>query len=306
MVWECGRGSHDIERAVISRAAATVLPALVALATVPARATDCAGQPQGEGHVIDVVDARSFRLSDGREIRLAGIEPVVADSTKAGRTADLSAIIAGQDVSLRGEDDAPDRYGRQSAFVFLAGSDTPVQNLLLKEGAALVSSEIAEKGLSQRLVDGRGHGTRRKKGHLGRVPRHKKRGKYRRYFDWDWAFYAGRGHGSHRTTSRGNDLPELRASLDTGLCCDYFEAQYGGDRICRHNAQVTGKPANSSSWLCRGPPRSTDRGGANRADRSSEWELTRHDPEKWASAFGGKSCSGKAGSAAARACGREE
>jgi hypothetical protein len=151
------------------------------------------------------------------------------------------------------------------------------------------------KGLRQRLVDGRGHGTRRKKGHLGRVPRHKKRGKYRRYFDWDWAFYAGRGHGSHRTTSRGNDLPELRASLDTGLCCDYFEAQYAGDRICRHNAQVTGKPANSSSWLCRGPPRSTDRGGANRAGRSSEWELTRHDPEKWASAFGGKSCSGKAG-----------
>ena len=64
---------------------------------------------------------------------------------KAGRTADLSAIIAGRDVSLRGEDDAPDRYGRQSAFVFLAGSETPVQSLLLKQGAALVSSEIAEK-----------------------------------------------------------------------------------------------------------------------------------------------------------------
>lgn len=33
--------------------------------------------------------------------------------------ADLAAIVAGKDVTLRGEDDAPDRYGRQSGFVFL-------------------------------------------------------------------------------------------------------------------------------------------------------------------------------------------
>ena len=33
-----------------------------------------------------------------------------------------------------GTDDAPDRYGRQSAFVFLTSSDTLVQGLLLAEG----------------------------------------------------------------------------------------------------------------------------------------------------------------------------
>jgi len=79
----------------------------MALVTVPARATDCAFEPQGEGHVTGVIDGRSFRLSDGREIKLAGIEPVASDTAKADRTTDLSAIIAGKDVSLRGEDDAP-------------------------------------------------------------------------------------------------------------------------------------------------------------------------------------------------------
>jgi hypothetical protein len=134
------------------RAAVTVVPVLMALAATPARATDCAFEPQGDGRVISVIDGRSFGLADGREIKLAGIEPIAADTTKADRTADLSAIIAGKDVSLSGEDDAPDRYGRQSAFVFLAGSETPVQSLLLKEGAALVSSEIAEKACAAALL----------------------------------------------------------------------------------------------------------------------------------------------------------
>jgi len=137
---------------MLRRVAAMLLAALTALAAMPARAGDCAFEPQGEGHVTGVIDGRSFRLADGREIKLAGIEPVAADTSKADRTADLSAIIAGHDVSLRGEDDAPDRYGRQSAFVFLAGSDTPVQSLLLKEGAALVSSEIAEKACAAALL----------------------------------------------------------------------------------------------------------------------------------------------------------
>jgi hypothetical protein len=42
-------------------------------------------------------------------------------------------------VTLSGEDDTPDRYGRQPAFVFLAGSGTLVQGLLLAQGEALVS-----------------------------------------------------------------------------------------------------------------------------------------------------------------------
>ena len=134
----------------IERSFALVLAVAVPIA--PARAADCAFEPQGDGHVTSVIDGRSFRLADGREIKLAGIEPVAAGTEKADRSADLSAIIAGKDVSLRGEDDAPDRYGRQNAIVFLAGSDTPVQSLLLKQGAALVSGEITEKACASALL----------------------------------------------------------------------------------------------------------------------------------------------------------
>src|SRR5262249_37106176 len=66
-----GRGNAGVNRMtsrerMFRRAAATVLPALMALAAAPVRAGDCAFEPQGEGHVIDVTDARSFRLADGR------------------------------------------------------------------------------------------------------------------------------------------------------------------------------------------------------------------------------------------------
>jgi endonuclease YncB( thermonuclease family) len=119
--------------------------AALTVAASPLHAAPCAFETLGRGHVADAIDGRSFRLDDGREIRLAGIEPMTSGSGKAERAAALSAIIAGKDVTLRGADDTPDRYGRQSAFVFLEGSDAPVQSLLLAQGAALVSSEIADK-----------------------------------------------------------------------------------------------------------------------------------------------------------------
>jgi endonuclease YncB( thermonuclease family) len=132
------------------RAAAFSASAALALAATPLRAAPCAFEPQGEGHVAAVVSGRSFRLTDGREIKLAGIEPVSSDATKA--TAALSATLAGKDVTLHGEDDAPDRYGRQRAFVFLAGGDTPVQGLLLAEGTAAVSTEVTDKDCAAVLM----------------------------------------------------------------------------------------------------------------------------------------------------------
>jgi endonuclease YncB( thermonuclease family) len=115
---------------------------LVAAAS-PVDAAGCSFEAQGEGRVAAVIDARSFRLEDGREVRLAGIEPVVAE--KAERTSALAAMVAGHEVTLRGEDDTPDRYGRQPAFVFLDSSDTLVQGLLLAQGEALVSATVTDK-----------------------------------------------------------------------------------------------------------------------------------------------------------------
>src|SRR5882757_723149 len=122
-------------------------------ASGPAIAAGCSFVPQGEGRVAAVIDARSFRLEDGREIRLAGIEPVASEKAnekanekaKTDHPSALAAIIAGREVTLSGEDDTPDRYGRQPAFVFLGSSETPVQAQLLAQGEALVSATVTNK-----------------------------------------------------------------------------------------------------------------------------------------------------------------
>jgi endonuclease YncB( thermonuclease family) len=111
-------------------------------ATTPCAAS-CAPPELGEGHVAEIVDGRSFRLTDGREIRLAGIEP--AGATKAERIGALSAVIADHDVSLRGQDDAPDRYGRQTAFAYLPAAGISVQEQLLAAGVALVSPDLEDR-----------------------------------------------------------------------------------------------------------------------------------------------------------------
>ena len=80
-------------RPALRRSAA--LPAFavsfLVLATArPASAGDCALEPQGEGRVAAVVDGRSLRLDDGREVRLVGIEQTGTD--KARNRAALVAI----------------------------------------------------------------------------------------------------------------------------------------------------------------------------------------------------------------------
>jgi endonuclease YncB( thermonuclease family) len=135
---------------------------LVLAAAGPAVAAGCAFKPQGEGRVVAVIDARTLRLQDGREVRLAGIEPVATE--KSSRTAALSAIVANRDVTLSGEDDTPDRYGRQPAFVFLDGSDTPVQGMLLARGEALVSGTVTDKECGAALLAAEAEARRAKQG----------------------------------------------------------------------------------------------------------------------------------------------
>src|SRR5690242_66876 len=138
--------------------------AALALAASPLHAAPCLFETQGQGHVAEVIDGRSFRLDDGREIKLAGIEPMASGTGKAERAAALAAIVAGKDVTLHGADDTPDRYGRQAAFVFLASSDAPVQSLLLEQGAALLSSDIADKACAAALAAAEEAGKAEKKG----------------------------------------------------------------------------------------------------------------------------------------------
>jgi endonuclease YncB( thermonuclease family) len=128
----------------------------------PALAGACAFEPQGEGRVAAIIDARSFQLEDGREILLAGIEPVTAENSK--ETSALSAAIAGREVTLRGQDDTPDRYGRQPAFVYLGFSETPVQAALLAQGEALASADVADKDCAAALASAEAEGRNAKQG----------------------------------------------------------------------------------------------------------------------------------------------
>jgi endonuclease YncB( thermonuclease family) len=138
-----------VERvAMMRRLVTAVLFSLVVPATTSAHAAPCAFAAQDDGHVAEIIDGRGFRLSDGREIRLAGIELITADD-KGGP---LAALVKDKDVSLRGSDDTPDRYGRQTAFAFLADSDISVQAQLLAQGAALASPDVADRDCAAALL----------------------------------------------------------------------------------------------------------------------------------------------------------
>ncbi|WP_315836869.1 thermonuclease family protein [Bradyrhizobium prioriisuperbiae] len=121
---------------------------LVVVATTTGEAA-CSFEPQGEGRVGAVIDARTFRLTDGREIRLAAIEPAPG---QAKSTAQLAALLESRDIRLQGADDTPDRYGRQPALVFLDNADSPVQLDLLKQGYALFSGVMADRACAADLM----------------------------------------------------------------------------------------------------------------------------------------------------------
>ncbi|WP_375413304.1 thermonuclease family protein [uncultured Bradyrhizobium sp.] len=146
--------------------AATVLLCVIAFAAANANlafASACNFEAQGEGRVAAVIDARSFRMEDGREVHLAGIETADA-AGKADGTPALSALVAGRGVVLRGETDAPDRYGRQPAFVFADAGGASVQGLLLAQGEALVSGTVADMACAAELAAAETAARRAKRG----------------------------------------------------------------------------------------------------------------------------------------------
>ncbi|WP_438265079.1 thermonuclease family protein [Bradyrhizobium commune] len=135
-----------------------IIVACLLVAGHTALAAPCQFESQGEGRVAAIVDARSVRLDDGREIRLTGIEPTA--TTKQA----LTSQLVGRDVSLHGTDDTPDRYGRQSALIFVGESDSSMQAMLLAQGDALVSAEIADKDCAAFLMASEAEARRQKKG----------------------------------------------------------------------------------------------------------------------------------------------
>lgn len=109
------------------------------LAAAPAAANEdpCRFAEVARGVAAAAVDARSFRLMDGREVKLAGLAFQPADTLhNRDMMRALDAAVRGRPVILRSPSAEPDRYGRVTAFAFVNASETPVQYDLLERGLA--------------------------------------------------------------------------------------------------------------------------------------------------------------------------
>jgi endonuclease YncB( thermonuclease family) len=134
--------------------AATIAACLfVAQSAAAETAGPCRLNALGTASVTAILDGRSLRLADGREIKLAGID---VPPTAGGRAA-LENLVLGKDVALAGPSDTTDRYGRIVAFAFVKdafvnGSETPVQYPLLALGQARVAPNVRDNDCSLALL----------------------------------------------------------------------------------------------------------------------------------------------------------
>lgn len=119
-----------------------VLPAEWALA-------DCMLTNIGQARVVSIPDGRSLVLEDGRDVLLAGIEPVPGHPEAAamlrqralGRVVTLRAIPA-RPGHKADRQDFHDRHGRLSAFVFVEGAALSLQEELLRAGLVRAAGPV--------------------------------------------------------------------------------------------------------------------------------------------------------------------
>jgi endonuclease YncB( thermonuclease family) len=138
-----------------------VLAGLAACAA-PAHAAEtaaCRVEAGTAATVASVVDERTFRLADGTEIRLAGLEDLAqageagpAGAAASAARAELARLVLGKSVAI--ETLSEDRYGRRVALVALTGDSAapPVQEQLLKGGNALATGGLGHAGCASRFL----------------------------------------------------------------------------------------------------------------------------------------------------------
>jgi endonuclease YncB( thermonuclease family) len=128
------------------------LIAILSIAILPALLCNAAAQDicklaeTGMGRVASVRDGRTLLLADGRELRLAAIE--VTDESRNT----LQSLVSGRDVRLKQRGSERDRYGRVVAFVYVDDSQQSVQQTMLEQGQARVSTRIGDKSCADALL----------------------------------------------------------------------------------------------------------------------------------------------------------
>lgn len=129
-----------------------------------ARETPCMAELIGEGRVASVIDARTLRLADGREVRLAAVEDALAGvAAKPAQRAALESLANGRDVVMRGAA-TPDRYGRIVAIAFLQGQDQPIQARLIEDGHLVVTAAFDDEDCGSYLRKSEARARRAKRG----------------------------------------------------------------------------------------------------------------------------------------------
>jgi endonuclease YncB( thermonuclease family) len=136
----------------------TVLGALALLHASVAKAETapaCTLQTFATAHSAAVIDGRTFRLDDGRAVRLAAVEPPAPD-TAPGSAAKLALekLLAGNSVLLKRQAAATDRYGHLLAqvFVMLSGSERWVQQEIIAQGQARMGVRVGDPACAKALL----------------------------------------------------------------------------------------------------------------------------------------------------------
>lgn len=104
---------------------------------------DCAGTME-QAAAADPVDSRSIALTDGRVVRIAGMEPFSllladAEGVEEALRQKLSTLLSGRPLKVRSVSASPDRYGRIPALIAVDG--VLVQEVLAREGLAVAFAD---------------------------------------------------------------------------------------------------------------------------------------------------------------------
>lgn len=152
--WRCSIASCAVHPG-LAHWASTMQTAVIAvilglLGAAVAQAEECRPETIGSFPATAVIEGRTFKLDDGRAVRLAAIEVPPGDAAKAA----LQRLVAGSRVTLKRQGPASDRYGHLVAFAFIEreGSERWVEREMVASGHARAGARIADAACAAALL----------------------------------------------------------------------------------------------------------------------------------------------------------